>query len=120
MNIELLTRIAEALEATPDINARVPHTHVGFNMRHFETAAPGTECGTTCCIGGLACLFSGLPTLVGDAQDVLGLSARQAHQLFYGEQDGTNVVELSEITRQHAARTIRNLIATGEVVWGQP
>lgn len=114
MNVERLTVIAEWLEA-----GAKPRRFVkgGFNMSWFFGE---NNCGTTCCIGGAAQAFFGLrlPKFLAenrDPQKILGLTDMQADELFY---ELTWVQRNTfEQERAHAARCIRNLIATGKVDW---
>lgn len=80
-------------------------------------------CGAVCCIAGFTySQFDGDKGFCTAGRH-LGLSTRQYEALFYGYNwDNTNRrmgkdFDLYEITPAQAARTIRHLIATGDVKW---
>lgn len=137
MNIDRLTEIAEWLEAGAPEKCNIS----GFNMNTFGEKS---SCGTVCCIAGSANAFHfesiGEKWNVYDLDDpglastLLGLTEDQSYRLFYPESWAGNVgcrnPELKldwkgeqpwhNISPQHAARVIRNLIATGDVDWNLP
>ncbi len=111
----------------------------------FDAADPTPQnwCGTTCCIAGAAVAFE-FPDLIygkihiahearsdyplsfwSDAKHLLGLSEREADALFvpwafYEEHDEEELSMFffaDAITPEIAARTIRHMIATGEIDW---
>lgn len=106
MNIERLTIIAEWLEAGAPEKGGVK----GFNMANLG------RCGTVCCIAGTADVWWGDEGPAHEnryiCQNTLGLTNQQARKLFtpLGYTAG-------ELSPEHAARCVRNLIATGEVDW---
>lgn len=132
MNVELLTKVAEWLEAG------APHTVTplgdiaGFNMNwvqreidedyrpEFMTEFLNTPyaCGTVCCIAGYAAGLNGdridTEDFVEYASHAFDLSRTEANRLcnpFY------EVKDLEKVSPAQAARVIRHLIKTGEVVW---
>jgi hypothetical protein len=148
MNIERLIEIAEILET----RSYTEQFDVGFNMAYVITPAaepthlgPLTnkeehECGTTCCIAGIAALryrpemfhkdyviydsvfISPLYGVVDIAEEVLGLDSETAESLFFpldGIVAGSNI-NWRDIKPETAAKVIRNLVATGKVDWTTP
>jgi hypothetical protein len=138
MNIERLTKIAEWLEGGGKPNG-VPAT---FDMSswlmkygHDEK----NECGTACCIAGAAVLKFGSPhdmarvdeysaSADGIGMRLLELTEEDSDMLFCpdsywpgmeeGEKEPDGWPERNEgVDAAWAARTIRRLIATGEVRW---
>lgn len=125
MNTDILSQVAEWLEAgAPE----VPTMHLaGFDMdRGIEfTNYDSPECGYECCIAGAICQFSGEGrdltkgyTEYANWSDVFitaraqaNLTRTQARDLFR-PYDSINPTDTEQ-----AARTIRHLIATGEVDW---
>ena len=136
MNVERMKILAETLRKP---KSRLP---INFNMNRFmycwnfdskkgqsrtkaqprpgspKSAAVAKECGTTCCIGGLAVLLFGR---TGDefnydrAKELLGLDDQQAGKLFYnrdhyvsGERD------LSKIRQSDAASAVERMVAQYE------
>ena len=109
MNIERLNIIAEWLEA----GAPERHGITKFDMGEWNFT---TSCGTTCCIGGAAEIFFGLPTNAPweVLDEALGLDEETTNDLFFPYEVGDR---WSAITPAWAARCIRKLIETGEVDW---
>lgn len=116
MNKERVLALADAIE-----KAELPEG-VGFNMKAFVD----DSCGTTCCIAGLAVLFSGKSLeellvlennsasgLQDIASEYLGLTQDEALELYYPSAFSWRYIQPSQ-----AVRTLRNLAATGAVVWG--
>ena len=138
MNVELLTKVAEWLEAgAPRVQA--PFGRVaGFNMEwvyldlypdsttraqnHLtdevrERIMKGEDCGTTCCIAGYAAILTGHTkwadkSFIQYAIEAFDLPREDAMTLCYPQG-----LSLSSITPAQAALTIRKLIETGEVDW---
>jgi hypothetical protein len=117
MNIENILKVADAIE-----QASIPD--LGFNMLdvHANGEFPdktGRECGTTACIAGWALAVEGQPfhpfTVCQDATPFLGLTLKQANELYYAE-DAFDTL-LSEIEPHHAVRVLRILAITGKVDW---
>ena len=132
MNVELLTKVAEWLEAG------APHTVTplgdiaGFHMDlvqreidedyrpEFMTEFLNTPdaCGTVCCIAGYAAALDGARIGMGDfvdyASHAFDLSYEQAESLCNPFMEW---VHIEYVTPEQAARVIRHLIKTGEVVW---
>lgn len=115
MNVELLTRVALWLEAgAPHVDK--DGNKVNFNMKMVQ--ATHRTCGTTCCIAGYAALLVNAHI---DASDYL----RWAAANFDLDRETTKALcypfsshsVLVGIKPDQAARTIRHLIATGEVKW---
>ena len=119
MHVERLTELAEWLEAGAPHKGNVD----GFNMNVFEANdVPG--CGTVCCIAGAANQFFGNDgsrendSFHADdyAAARLDLDKQIAEDLFFVNAYGESI-DRCDITPAWAARTIRHLIATGEVDW---
>lgn len=134
MNRELLTQIAEWLEAGAPHKAGISQ----FNMNKLIDTASYTNspnpihgCGTACCIAGAAIQFTQenknlppmdrLPAISANWQqagELLRLQDDLAYALFFGENlEGKWIVDLEEVTAKDAAKVIRHLLATGEVDW---
>lgn len=136
MNIERLDIIARWLEAGGEANG-IP---LRFDMREIflggydaETNTSKASCGTACCIAGAALtkwgpgyyLCGDLGGGWGGATDLLDLTEHQADLLFAPSdyavpcEASTNAwpCDHKDIDAAWAARTIRHLIATGEVRW---
>ncbi len=114
MNIENLTKVAEWLEAGAK---QIPGTDItGFNMRDFFAADHDNDCGTTCCIAGFIIAASGNQNrrdgYTIPAQELYGLTWRQADALFFGGE-----IRLASVTPAWAARCVRKLIAANKVDW---
>jgi len=130
MNTENIKKLIALLETgdVVDING----THLKFNM---DTFGESNECGTSACIAGWAAVLgTGKPLMIrrtswgedvttheygsiGEyAGEWLGLDAITENDLFYGEGDGY-VVNLNDIDRAWAIRTLKHLLETGEVDW---
>lgn len=116
MNIERLTEIAEWLENGGGRRGDIAY----FDMTTFGDPS---SCGTACCIAGAAALLYGgidpasLAAVDSIAESVLGLTPAQGGDLFWVDAVNFSEIDLEDITLAWAARTIRNLIATGEVDW---
>lgn len=115
MNVELLTKIAEWLEA----GGREADFGYRFNMAHYyEDARP--NCGAACCIAGAALELSGRPERGGDemtedlAGRLLGLAPDVAGSLFFAF---GCPISIKNISPGDAARVVRHLIDTGVVKW---
>lgn len=135
MNVELLARIAEWLEA-----GGYDDKH-GFNMacgvvRKDDTSAPGHDCHTMCCIAGYAVMMfcnttasaalrmdwelrapgntlSWVVDVLPLARQVLDLDQKTADDLF----TPPGYDDWGVWPPERAARMIRHLIDTGEVNW---
>ena len=127
------------------LEAGAPHTPegIGFNMGHFVEPDEGdfdlNTCGTACCIAGAVQQFNGLPLPDGEpwAQikeigGAIGMTEDQSLRLFFAadklvSNEGLSWPaagsllpgkdDLSDITPQRAAKTLRHFMETGEVVW---
>lgn len=127
MHIKRINKLADTIEAG--------HPEVGFNMRTYGnrsgdyTDRSGRGCGTVACVAGWAiALFSlngrgqavkeqrvgsaGWKGAFFTASDLLGLDDMTASALFQPE-----TVAWYKITPAIAAKTLRHLAKTGEVVW---
>lgn len=145
MNVELLTNIAEWLEA----GAPEAYHGFGFDMRWWKMTGDAMDpfgdesretCGTTCCIAGAAIELSGVMSGFSEwtngadceyvARSVLGLTEEQAQSLFdpwlddYRNRPNPMAMLLFDeagirqpINPRAAAKVVRHLIATGEVDW---
>lgn len=145
MNVELLTNIAEWLEA----GAPEARHGFGFDMRWWKMTGDAMDpfedesretCGTTCCIAGAAIELSGVMLNFSEwaegtdcsatARRVLGLTEEQALSLFDPWLDDywsrPNLMDMllfdevglrKPIDPRAAAKVVRHLIATGEVDW---
>lgn len=116
MNRERMLQLADALEQGP-----LP---VKFNMKYYAANKLGAPLawhvgepipfGTTCCIGGLACLMFGEPGQLAwglVAGPLLGLTSDQQERLF--ENDKLYVskrANLEKITREEAVAAIRRMV----------
>ena len=121
MNKERILEIADLIEAG--------HERMVFDMEVFGDEHP---CGTAACIAGWTVARFGenddaeeidhrRPLGDGDdvfdgALSVLGLSFPEAQRLF-APNERRDGVSMSEITAEHAVRTLRHLAETGEVDW---
>lgn len=142
MNTERLAKIAAWLEAGAKHSTMVFNMSSGLvvtNVSTFDRSKP-TECQTSCCIAGAAVQFFGdmeqmsnsAALRSGDAEtgakelswyevsdqaaDLLGLSAGDDRALFVPSlRFGGDLPDYNDPA--WAARTIRHLIATGEVDW---
>lgn len=130
LNVERIRELADIIENTPDER---------FDMEHFVapvgplTFGPYENvvdhmvetnwCGTSACIAGHAiiafCDKEHAKDLIktgwvsDEAADMLGLDEHQQEELFFAN----SMVRLGDITKQMAARTLRHLADTGDVVW---
>ncbi len=94
---------------------------VRFDMQTFRG-----YCGTAGCLAGYAIavyapeLWAAVSAcdIKLPAQRLLGLTDRQAEELFYVE--GVNFSELKKITPAMAAATLENYALTGKVEWPEP
>ena len=141
MNIERLTKIAEWLEGG------AKHVNISFDMtkglvitEEALSAKDPTACGTVCCIAGAAIAFNpgavNKPALFGEhnyyAKDEIGEYTKCEVNWERVFRNGMQVLGLTEVQAWKlftprglsvyndpawAARTIRRLIATGEVDW---
>ena len=117
-----MTKFAEAIQPTLDwLKAGAPVTTIGdtekvsFNMNWFKH---WDSCGTSCCIAGHVVLIHEeredyRPEEL-EAQNILGLTFKEAHVLFYAEAFGK---ALCHITPEEAVKTIEHFIATGRMDW---
>jgi hypothetical protein len=125
MHIERLDEIASWLEDGAPHRGKVHE----FNMVRF--IKPINECGTACCIAGVAVQFhrkkmrkkqyedqfdgySNSIPVFAKAKNLLGLTEDVADQLF--AMSNTEYF-LEDVDPAWAARCIRNLIETGKVDW---
>lgn len=137
MNIELLTEIAEWLEAgapheTEQAKGATFHMdYVKKNINELYVTAYANlmendwitpSCGTVMCIAGATLQFSGIElnhfNMSKDmikAGEILELDTVKYQTLF--EPWDYYKIGAEDITPAMAAKTIRNLIETGEVVW---
>lgn len=113
MDTYRLTKLANHIE-------KLDHEHGSFSMGLFFFELPDYHsCGTPACIAGHAIAMFGdqkdfnQHNIKRDAQDILGLEASTATDLFYGTDD----IDLYEITPMEAAEAIYKLVETGEVDW---
>jgi hypothetical protein len=107
MHIERILLLADVIEKQPHTQF---HARSGFNMRTYTHS-----CGSPSCIAGWAAeLFTENieGSIFANAQAALDITDRQASNLFMVDE-----IPWSDITPAHAARTLRNLAATGEVQW---
>lgn len=115
MNRERILELADLIEKQPHVGTC---DAAGFNMNRFVH-----PCGTPCCIAGWATWESlGRPQKIEADDDCLideqatqwlGLQDMEAYDLFW--MPGNLMLE--NITPSQAARTLRHLAETGEVVW---
>jgi hypothetical protein len=139
MNRELLTKIAEWLEAGAPHEAGISTFHMNYFIEpmYEEEYAEDYEkgflpnpihgCGTACCIAGAAWQFHHkdnpenqgryLQDCHTDVADLLDLPYNDSHRLFYGEDPEGDTVDLNKVTAEQAAKVIRHLLATGKVDW---
>lgn len=138
MNIELLTKIAEWLEAGGKHEKKSFNMETGirFHITDLNLKDDINDCRTSCCLAGAAVQFGGETAKVYDndgsvdnykpevnfglvadeAQELLQLSEEQAEDLFTpNNRLGKSLSYYNDAA--WAARTIRHLIATGEVDW---
>lgn len=117
MNIEAITKLADALEA---------HTlDLGFNMMHWKITSgdpkdlSGHNCGTTACIGGWACklLANNDDPTFELAQDLLGLTEDQATWLFIGM---FSPKWMPDITLAEAVSALRHMAELGPAFPSDP
>lgn len=135
MNKERLLEIASDLreDRMPLWKGRCTH----FDMRRtfevpYQRNGNRVElnfCGTICCIAGIAAIkyepvpeenqgSIGPPNLVETAKRVLDLDEKTAERLFFPKWLDSDVV-FDTTDRLEAAKVIENLVATGEVSWGE-
>lgn len=107
MNVDNIKRVRDHIAGLPDTL---------LDMAFFSME---TSCGTSHCIAGWArCLLAprSRRTDSAVAQDLLGLSSDEAHDLFYcGGADDNDPAWLSKPSQ--AVAVLDHLIATGEVDW---
>jgi len=123
LNIPILEEVAQWLESG------APHTQqhpFSFDMSYFYRE---TDCGSAACIAGAVVQFANkvdLSTLtqvdiLAQARNIINLTYQEADELFApaDESDQLNEYEVQHesISPQWAARTIRHLIATGNIDW---
>jgi hypothetical protein len=124
MHTERILALADMLE-----RRQLPEG-LSFNMASFISDPINPGCGTTCCIAGHAVVLSKGLAYISDlyesssnagsvicrvAEDWLGLGTAVAGELFMPTLPGG--MKWCEITPEMAAWTLRNLAATGLVVW---
>lgn len=126
MNTERLTALRNYLENPP-----VDYEY-GFNMLGWsedsgpryrdllnKSAPPEQDCGTVCCIAGLAIALypdcSKKIKFCDQGAEILGLTHSQARDLFYGGH-----IQLDNITVDMAIAVIDGLIETGAITWRYP
>jgi hypothetical protein len=112
MNRKHLLHLANAIEAD---NTTINGEPLAFNMSVYFNSH-SFECGTAACIAGWARAIWGIRaagTTFRAAADVLKLTDEEADNLFlaYG------MPHLSEITAEHAVRTLRHAAETGVIDW---
>lgn len=148
LNVELFDRIATWLEAgAPHEQNRGMVFDMVPQIAVTSGSTADNWCGSACCIAGAA-ISLGAPEVIADklregehnvlgeslinvqiwhnARNLLGLTSFQADMLFAPfdieidelEDEDTRLPQADEITAKWAARTIRHLIASGEVNWG--
>lgn len=127
MNYDRMLELADALE-----NETLP---VAFNMNYFSAFYTSSgwrnhsqqigdtiDCGTVCCIAGLASLrFGNRGEWVGrvTARRVLDLSGSQCKRLFYNYNSYISPTgDLSDITRAEAVAAIRRMVAEDKLEHG--
>lgn len=136
MNVDRLTKLAEWLEAG------AKHERIAFDMLHgisFVGASPHpstvTSCNSSCCIAGASVQFFGNVEALAEADESFGARGYQTthidFDLIHGEaaalldlpwQQSCELFLPGESLHEFndpawAGRTIRHLIATGEVDW---
>lgn len=122
MNIERLTILAEWLEAGAPPRDGVE----GFDTRYFGSAFGYGE--PKVCIAGAAAAFFGDRAVMAEecrtksktsiAGALLGIEdERVQNRLFIFGVASLTPMKGEDVAREMAARTLRHLIATGEVVW---
>lgn len=109
----------------------ISNPNVYFNMDcYFEDFDENNMCGTPACIAGHAYFLNneGKDSCVKDedvdqsAIDFLGLTRKQADELFYPDRflDSSNMhIYYTDITRKQAINTLIRLLETGEVDWNK-
>jgi hypothetical protein len=117
MNTDRIRHLADVIEAQPHTTLAAES---GFNMNNWTHT-----CGTPACICGWTNYVrtgddEGFLGDVSAAAHYLGISGRQAEELFSPEEtgeDGDNFLSWSDITPAHAAAVLRHLAETGRVDW---
>lgn len=109
MNAEKILRVAQAIEDH--------EIDLGFNMSlwHSDTLPDrsGRNCGTTACIGGWTeMVFKGEA-----AQEALGLTTREADQLFYAM--GAGQYFGMAATAEQAVAHLRSIAETKVIEWNR-
>jgi len=116
MNTERALRLADVIEGEG-----LPG--VGFDMTDWSNfpddwrigdSIPEPDCGSVCCVAGMACLLFGEKGTVIDsfyAQTLLGLNNSQYWRLFLNEGDYIAPKLTSQITRAEAAAAIRRMVS---------
>jgi hypothetical protein len=112
------------------LDAGAPETskNLGFNMEvfcvPFHPDFSGHLCGTVMCIAGATYEFNNLPKgAINALGERIGMNKEQIENLFYArchdtEPSGTLLDwEFNDTTPAQAARAIRSMLETGEVVW---
>lgn len=110
MNVERMLALADILENKLELTFR--DEPVEFKMDVWDEK---TQCGTACCIGGLAEIIWGSGPVVDEfslagAATLLGLSRDQSIKLFYGESSFYGY-PLRYVTQETAAAGIRRMVA---------
>lgn len=111
MNKERMLKLADALERS--------RLGVRFNMRSLcsdgdAVVGDQLECGTSCCIAGMACLmFGGRGCAFSGtvARSLLDLNSDQANRLFYNSRLYVSPKEeWRDITKKEAVAAIRRMV----------
>lgn len=115
MNLKNLNKLIAHLERISKPNAK---PKVGFNMNWWRgntdkarDDVSGHRCGTTACIGGHINILQGIKHYDADsAGDWLGLSPREATELFFN-------FPYARTSIRQAINTLKKLARTGTVDW---
>jgi hypothetical protein len=126
MYADRILELANMLDSPQDLG-------VQFNMNwviHPVRLVGQTDCGTTVCVAGLACIIYGQPgdhIISSRAADLLGLNRNDAERLFYPYEgldclyEAVNRgVPYSDLTRADAAQALRQLIFEADVAEPAP